>query len=160
MAPDREILTRENPEVRGMNRDDEHLRLLSVFHYAVAALAGVFALLPSVHLAIGILMVTGRFDGQDPARGPNFGEALLGWFFVGMAGLFMLGFLVLALCLVLAGRALARRARYSFCMVIAGIECAFTPIGTVLGVFTLIVLMRDSVRASFGQPTFAPSQGG
>jgi hypothetical protein len=143
-----------------MNRDDGHLRLLSVFHYAVAALAGLFALLPVVHLVIGILMVTGRFDGQDPLRGPNFGEALLGWFFVGMAGLFMLGFLTFALCLALTGRALANRKRYTFCLVIAGIECAFTPFGTVLGVFTLVVLMRDSVRASFGQPAFVTRNEG
>jgi hypothetical protein len=34
-------------------------------------------------------------------------------------------------------------------MVIAAIQCAFTPFGTVLGVFTLIVLVRPSVKALF-----------
>ena len=32
----------------------------------------------------------------------------------------------------------------------AGLECILMPFGTVLGVFTLIVLMRDSVKALFG----------
>jgi hypothetical protein len=32
----------------------------------------------------------------------------------------------------------------------AGIECIFMPVGTVLGVFTIIVLMRDSVKELFG----------
>jgi hypothetical protein len=34
----------------------------------------------------------------------------------------------------------------------AGIACVFMPFGTVLGVFTIIVLMRDSVRRLFGRP--------
>ena len=31
----------------------------------------------------------------------------------------------------------------------AGVECLFMPVGTVLGVFTIIVLVRDSVKAIF-----------
>ena len=34
----------------------------------------------------------------------------------------------------------------------AGIECIFMPVGTVLGVFTIIVLVRNSVKALFGMP--------
>jgi len=34
-------------------------------------------------------------------------------------------------------------------MVIAGIECLFMPFGTVLGVFTLVVLVRPSVKELF-----------
>jgi hypothetical protein len=37
-----------------------------------------------------------------------------------------------------------------YCLVVAGIECIFMPFGTVLGVFTIIVLMRPSVRNLFG----------
>jgi hypothetical protein len=33
----------------------------------------------------------------------------------------------------------------------AGINCIFIPIGTVLGVFTIIVLTRDSVKELFGE---------
>jgi len=32
----------------------------------------------------------------------------------------------------------------------AGIECLFMPFGTVLGVFTIMVLMRDPVKQLFG----------
>jgi hypothetical protein len=34
-------------------------------------------------------------------------------------------------------------------MVIAALLCMFMPFGTVLGVFTIIVLVRDSVKALF-----------
>ena len=40
--------------------------------------------------------------------------------------------------------------RQTFCVVVAAISCCFTPLGTVLGVFTLIVLFRPSVKALFG----------
>jgi hypothetical protein len=33
--------------------------------------------------------------------------------------------------------------------VMAGVECIFAPFGTVLGVFTIIVLMRESVKQLF-----------
>ena len=55
----------------------------------------------------------------------------------------------LAACILAAGRMLARRRRYLFCLAMAGIECILMPFGTVLGVFTIIVLMRDSVREAF-----------
>ena len=50
---------------------------------------------------------------------------------------------------VLAGRNLARRRRYLFCQVVAGVGCMFMPFGTVLGVFTLVVLSRPAVRNLF-----------
>ena len=50
----------------------------------------------------------------------------------------------------LVGRGLAQRKRYMFCLVVACVECLFMPFGTVLGVFTIIVLSRDSVKALFG----------
>jgi hypothetical protein len=55
----------------------------------------------------------------------------------------------LAICIVIAGRFLARRKRYPFVFVIACCECLFMPFGTVLGVFTIVLLSRESVKAAF-----------
>ena len=55
----------------------------------------------------------------------------------------------MAICIFIAGRSLALRKRYSFALVIACIECLFVPFGTILGVFTIIVLSRESVKAFF-----------
>jgi hypothetical protein len=73
----------------------------------------------------------------------------VGWVLVGL-GLFfaLLGF-AFAVLLILAGRALGRRRRYQFVFVMACVECMFMPFGTVLGVFTLIVLSRESARKLF-----------
>jgi hypothetical protein len=133
--------------VSAANDDDEHLRLLSVFHYVVASLAALFALIPVIHLVMGLLMVTGRFG----ASGSGAGEELwFGWFFVIFATVWIVCGMSFAACLAFAGKFLRERRRYSYCLVVAGVACMFTPFGTVLGVFTILVLMRPSVKASFG----------
>ncbi|KAB2969398.1 MAG: hypothetical protein F9K18_01395 [Thermoanaerobaculia bacterium] len=134
-----------------MSDDDRHLQLLSIFHYVVAGLLGLFSLFPLLHLSMGVAMISGQFGAGTGAPMDH----MLGWFFVLLAGGFMLAGLALATCVLLAGHFLEQRRRYDFCLVAAGAACVFSPFGTVLGVFTIIVLMRDSVRAQFGRPPFA-----
>ena len=128
-----------------MNSDLEHLRLLSIFHYLLGGLATLFALFPIFHLAIGIGMVTGMFPDPTEQRDMQ----LFGWLFVAMAAMWILAALTFAVCLILAGRFLARQAHYTFCFIIAALSCAFIPFGTVLGVFTIVVLVRPSVKQLF-----------
>lgn len=125
--------------------DLEHLRLLSIFHYVVGGLSALVALFPAIHLAMGIWMVSGTFPEPDPSmRG-------MGWFFIVIASTMILTGLTFAGLIVAAGRCLSRRTYYMFCLVIAAIECVFVPFGTVLGVFTIIVLQRPSVKQLFGR---------
>jgi hypothetical protein len=49
----------------------------------------------------------------------------------------------------MTGRFLAHRKYYMFCIVMAAVECLFMPFGTVLAVFTLVVLLRESVKRMF-----------
>ena len=134
-----------------MNETDaEHLRLLSIFHYVVAGLGGMFALFPVIHLVIGLFLLT--FGGDREMGAP--GARAVGAFFVAIASLWILVGLSYAVAMIVAGRHLARRKSHTFCLVMAGISCLFMPLGTVLGVFTIVVLMRDSVKAAFdGSPS-------
>jgi len=45
-----------------------------------------------------------------------------------------------------AGRFTARQKHDTFCFVMACVECLFMPLGTVLGVFTILVLNRQGVK--------------
>jgi membrane protein YqaA with SNARE-associated domain len=45
--------------------------------------------------------------------------------------------------------ALAKHSLYWFAFAIACVECLFIPFGTILGVFTIIVLSREPVKALF-----------
>jgi len=131
-----------------VNKDEEHLRLLSIFHYVVGGLAGLFALFPVIHLVIGLVFILAPEAVESKGEAP---PALVGWFFVIFAGMFIITGWVLAGFIITAGRFLARRRHRLFCLVIAGIECIFIPFGTVLGVFTIIVLMRESVKELFSK---------
>ena len=123
-----------------MKDDEQYLKLLSVFHYVVGGLAACFACIPIIHLSIGIAMLVGAIDDA-----PGF----VGVFLVLIAMFAILVGWTLAVCIIVAGRCLAKRRRYMFCLVIAAISCIFMPFGTVLGVFTIIVLMRPSVKELF-----------
>jgi len=126
-----------------MNQDKEYLKLLSIFHYIVGGLTALFACFPLIHLAIGIAMLSGAFDGKDaPPR-------ILGLFFIIIPGFMILCGWALAICILIAGSKLAHYRARTYCLVIAGIECIFMPFGTVLGVFTIIILMKDSVKELF-----------
>ena len=131
-----------------MNQDEEHLKLLSIFHYVAGGIAGLFACFPIFHLIFGIVMlVAGLIGAPDDEKIPFM---IFGFMFTFIPGLIILCGWTLAVCLIISGRYLTRRRRYKFCFVIACISCLAMPYGTVLGVFTIIVLMRPTVKGLFG----------
>jgi hypothetical protein len=129
-----------------MKQDLEHLKLLSIFHYVVGGLTAFFACFPIIHLAMGIVFIVLSTKADASGDAP---PAFMGWIFVIMSITMILLGWSMATCIIVAGRFLARQNHYMFCLVIAGIECLFMPFGTVLGVFTIIVLMRESVKEAF-----------
>jgi len=129
-----------------MSNDREHLNLLGVFHYVVGGLTALFSSIFIIHIFMGLAIVSGSFGG-DFSKGP---PAQFGWFFVIFPGMIVLLGWTLAVCTIVAGRKLQLTKNRIFCLVIAAIQCMFVPFGTVLGVFTIVVLMKDSVIAMFG----------
>ncbi len=136
----------QDPPTPQQNTDAEHLKLLSIFHYVVAGIAAFFACFPIIHLVLGLFMVIApeRFGPS-----PNSPPAFMGWFFVAFGTFFILAGWTFAVFVLITGRFTARRKHYTFCFVVACIECIFLPFGTVLGVFTILVLSRPSVKQLF-----------
>jgi hypothetical protein len=129
------------------SQDEEHLRLLRIFHYVYAGVTAVFALFPIVHVAMGIAIVTGAMPASSGPGGPP--PEFLGWLFVGLGGIIILMGATIALASFFAGRMIGERRGRLFCMVLAGFNCLNMPFGTALGVFTLVVLSRPSVKQAF-----------
>jgi len=134
------------PASRSQILDNEHLRLLSIFHYVLGGMTAFFACIPIIHLVLGLVFILA------PAKigpGNNPPPAFIGWFFVIFASCFILMGWTLALLVLIAARFLGRRAHYMYCFVIACVACLIVPLGTVLGVFTILVLNRASVKEQF-----------
>jgi hypothetical protein len=131
-----------------MNHDKEHLRLLAIFHYVVAGLAALFSFFPLLYTTVGAIFIFAARHGT-PKPGEELPPEFLGWIFVVLGLLLFLLGVAMAICILTAGRCLSRRKHYTFALVMACIECLFIPFGTILGVFTIIALSRESVKELF-----------
>lgn len=149
----------------GTLEDQKQLDLLATFHWVVGGITGLFALLPSFHILLAWAMISAPEAFKPNPRNsfpPPEIPALFPWFILGLASLVIVSGLTLAVCMALSGRNLKKREKYSFSFVVACVECVFMPFGTILGVFTIIVLSRDSVKALYGNKPGAtprPSSG-
>ena len=131
-----------------MNHDKEHLRLLAIFHYVVAGLAALFSFFPLLYTTVGAIFIFAARHGT-PKPGEQLPPEFLGWIFVVLGLLLFLLGVAMAICILIAGRCLSRRKHYTFALVMACIECLLIPFGTILGVFTIIALSRESVKELF-----------
>jgi len=142
------------PQARGpapaSDPDEQHLRVLSILFYVMGGLNALMGCAGLLWLIIGIGLVV---SGEPLTRGGPEGSTeavqgigglaiVLGVFLVGLA-------LVTAAAVIYAGRCLATQQNRIYCFVIACFMCLSVPLGTLLGVFTIVVLSRASVIAKF-----------
>jgi hypothetical protein len=126
--------------------DTDEIRLLSVLHFSSAGLA-----------VLGILMLLGHYmlfrtffdDAQfarnlppGVARPPGSFMDIFRWFYAFVA----LWFAASGVVNIISGLCMRRYRARTFSLIIAGFNCFYIPLGAVLGVFTFVVLLRDSVR--------------
>lgn len=131
-------------------KDSEHLRLLSVFHFVKAGLSLVGLVFLLLHYAMFSLFFSTPGMWENSGQGPppeQIQEALgiFQWFYL----VFGLWFALSGILNVLSGLFLRSRKHRTFSIIVAGVNCLNIPLGTILGVCTLIVLMRDSVRNAY-----------
>lgn len=132
-----------------VNQDEEHLRLLSILHYVWGGLVACGSCFGAIYAIIG----GGVMTAAAAQQGNNAPPAFVGAIFFLIGGFIVLLVGTLSALTILAGRSLAQRKRYTFCLVMACLSCLSVPLGTALGVFTIIVLQRPTVKAMFGRPT-------
>jgi hypothetical protein len=145
----------------------QYLQIVSIFHYVVGGIVALIGCFPLLHLFAGILTLAfGLALPTLPETSPGdvplpflAMPALIGIFFILIAGSMILFFWTFAVLEIITGVFLAKRTHYLFCLIMAGIECTFKPFGTVLGVFTIILLLQPAVKEMFGilQPPIPPT---
>ncbi|HXN50153.1 MAG TPA: hypothetical protein VN893_26120 [Bryobacteraceae bacterium] len=137
-----------------VDKDTEHLRLLTLFYYVNAGINALFSCFALMYVVMGAVLLASPTVFGAGGDGP---PAIVGFIFTALGAVLLLLGLGFSACLALTGRFLAQRRHRLFCQVIAGINCLFLPYGTVLGVFTFMVLTRPSAQALFaGAPPPLP----
>ncbi len=129
-----------------VDQDNEQIRLLAIFHYILAGMIGLLSLFPIIHIVLGTLIVSGALNTQQGSQAP---PAALGWIFIAIPAAMMLCGFCTAIAVLIAALSLSCKRRYTFCLVVAAVECLFMPLGTILGVLTILVLVRESVKRKF-----------
>jgi hypothetical protein len=130
--------------------DGEHLKLLSIFHFVVAGLAfcglGFLFLHYLVMSTVFANPEMWKTHNSAPPFPKDFFKIFI-WFYI-----FFGGILAIAGALNLLSAIFLRQRRHRiFSLVIGGLNCLQIPFGTVLGIFTIMVLSRDSVRETYAE---------
>lgn len=135
--------------------DEEHLKLLSLGYLISAGISAFFSLFGLMYVFMGAMFgAIARMPASQNNQPP---PPFVGWLLAGFGAAFVVVFLVLALLKFKVARSIKRRQSRTFCLVIAAISCLGVPYGTVLGVFTFMVLGRDAIIRRFEpQPVSAP----
>ena len=127
--------------------DAGHLRLLSIFHYVwggMCVLGGIF-MICYIFIMKSLLQSATAAGGSAPPA--EFDQMMS---FIGILyAIFGVLYIIVAILNFVCGKLLSSRKSRTFIMIVAGINCLGIPLGTTLGVFTFIVLLRPSVRAVF-----------
>jgi hypothetical protein len=128
-------------------RDEQHLSLLSIFYYIYGGLSLVGGCFGIIYLAAAALILASPEmveDEEVPA-------AVISGIMAVVGGCVLLLAVGIGALVIYVGYSLSQHRNYIFCLVIGALICLNIPIGTVLGVFTIVVLSRPSVKALFEQ---------
>jgi energy-converting hydrogenase Eha subunit E len=134
-------------EERQQLLDEEHMRLLAIGYFVTGGTYSVLAFFPIIYIVMGLFLALGMPD--LPRDGPGPGPVFMGWLFAIVGFVLMIVLSTVGTLQLYVGRCIGRRKFQTLCMVAAGISCIFIPFGTLLGIFTFIVLGRPSVQVQF-----------
>ncbi|MBV9877424.1 MAG: hypothetical protein JO025_22035 [Verrucomicrobia bacterium] len=129
----------------GLTTDVQQLNLLKLFHYIWGAFCCVWGLIGVAYVWIGesVLKHVERIPAKENIP-LIFGQLFVTFSVIGLVLLESSG----VLSLIAAGKFGSRKG-YRTCFVVSIVNCILMPVGTALGVFTLAVLNRTSIKALF-----------
>jgi hypothetical protein len=134
------------PLMRDQRRVDvEHLKILAIFHFVFAGLAVVgIAFLGLHYFVMSTVFGNAELWQHHQGAGPPPQEflAVFQWFYA----VFGVSIAACGVGNLLSGIFLRTRTHRVFSLIVAALNCMNMPFGTILGVFTIVVLLRDSVR--------------
>lgn len=140
----------QNSEERQAIIDEEHLRLLSLFHYIKGGITVGFSLFGLLYFGFFafIMRISSRVESSEFDN--EFPREFFSYFLI-IIGVIVALVLVFGVLQLVSAHYMRRGRNRIFSFVIGIIECLEIPYGTVLGVMTIIVLTRYSVKQGYLQ---------
>jgi len=134
-----------------VDRDQEHLRILTLCYYLLAGCTALFSLLALLYVGFGAIMLSGLIPANQSS---NSDPRIIGYILTAIGTAAFLFGMGIAILYYLVGRGLQRHCWRVLCYVMAGLPCFYIPFGTAIGVCTILVLNRPDVKR-----LFLPGQG-
>jgi hypothetical protein len=143
----------ENHELRTNIIDEEHLKLLSLFHYIKGALTVGFSLLGILYFLFmsSLIKMIGRIEGPAHYNVQEFPLEIFATIMI-LVWIMILLFLTFGVLQIFSGYYLRKKRHRIFSFVIGIIQLIEIPYGTILGIMTIVVLSRSSVESKYQVP--------
>lgn len=135
-------------------KDAEHLNLLSIFYFIMAGLGVVGLGFIALHFVVmrTVFMNPEMWKNEKGGPPPEFVMHIMMWAYAFGVVVIVIG----SVLNLLSGIFLRQRRNRMFSLVVGGLNCLHVPLGTILGVFTILILSRDSVRRLYESTSRKP----
>ena len=128
--------------------DGEHLRLLTWGYMISGGIAACFSLFGIFYAFMGVFMGM-IFSNAPVGKAAKLLPAFVASLFAGIGIVIFLATMGVAIARFWTAHCISQRKSRTFCVIVAAITCMEFPLGTALGVLSLIVLGRASVAKQF-----------
>lgn len=135
--------------------DENQLNTLAICHFIYAGMLALGGLIGLVYVVFGIVFAASLASAPaGPHGSPGPPAAAIGGIFAAIGGFIMLLIWTKAALVLYSGLSLKKRQRRTLSFVMACVCCMNIPLGTALGVFTLVVLSRASVKTIYDRVAY------
>jgi hypothetical protein len=133
-----------------LNANESNINLLSIFYYVFGGISLLISFVFLVYIVIIRLIMSSAFVKQSIEMQPDGHVVGTVFSFVSIVFLFVFVLIVtIGILQIVAGTRLKQKRSRTFIIIMAAISLLSFPLGTALGVFTIIVLTKTSVIDMF-----------
>lgn len=137
------IKSLKGAQILPTSNEQNQLNMLSIFHFIFGGFGCLASLGTLIYVIFGALFVAIDL----PNKGlPNDAKNFIGYLAMSIGSIVFITILTLSILTIYSGVQLRNCKKHTFSMVIASILCLSIPFGTILGVFTLVVLSKKEVK--------------
>jgi hypothetical protein len=134
-------------------QDDSNLNTLAICHFIYAGLLALGGLVGVIYVVIGVAIASAALSSSG-ATGGGAPPAAIGGIFAMIGGIITLLIWTMAALVLHSGLSLKKRRRRTLSFVMACLCCVNIPLGTALGVFTIVVLSKPGVKAIYDRVAY------